>query len=128
MSVGIECPVCEAVFRVKQVSSKTGIRCPKCDRKFRYSEEILAVPQPAKKASVLTDTKPTKSKTKNHTTREPSSANSVPAENQQPKPISASTANQPSQDNRKSNPAAGESELANDPHATKVKSPSHRLG
>lgn len=62
MSVGIECPVCEAVFRVKQVSTKTGIRCPKCDRKFRYSEDILASPQPNKTSSLKTKTSSLKTK------------------------------------------------------------------
>ena len=49
MSVGIECPVCEAIFKVKQVSKKTRLRCPECKRKFRYSEEI----QTQKKSSNL---------------------------------------------------------------------------
>ena len=51
MAVGIECPVCEAVFQVKQVGRKVGIRCPKCDRKYRFSKEILATPQPADKTT-----------------------------------------------------------------------------
>ena len=55
MSVGIECPVCEAIFAVKQVSSKTGIRCPECTRKFRYSEEIVTTKKPSKKANGSTE-------------------------------------------------------------------------
>ena len=55
MSVGIECPVCEAVFLVKQASAKNRVRCPECKRKFRYSEEILAKKKPA-----LTKKKPAK--------------------------------------------------------------------
>ena len=51
MAVGIECPVCEAVFQVKQVGRKVGIRCPKCDRKYRFSKEILATQQPADKTT-----------------------------------------------------------------------------
>ena len=51
MAVGIECPVCEAVFQVKQVGRNVGIRCPKCDRKYRFSKEILATQQPADKTT-----------------------------------------------------------------------------
>ena len=58
MSVGIECPVCEADFLVKEVSEKTGIRCPKCKRKFRYSEEILANKTPSQ-AATKSATEPT---------------------------------------------------------------------
>ena len=70
MSVGIECPVCEANFLVKQVSPKTGIRCPECKRKFRYSEEVLAknksaemTKQPADETTAETKAKPKSSLT-----------------------------------------------------------------
>ena len=124
MSVGIECPVCEAVFRVKQVSSKTGIRCPKCDRKFRYSEEILATPQPANQTSALADTKPAKPKTKKHATSAPAATKPAPPSKQsrkrKPKLVAASTATKPTQDNRESKPAASQSKVATVQHSTEA--------
>ena len=53
MSVGIECPVCEAIFAVKQVNPKTRIRCPECNRKFRYSHEIQTTKKSVNKAKEL---------------------------------------------------------------------------
>ena len=124
MSLGIECPVCEAVFRVKQVSSKTGIRCPKCDRKFRYSEEILATPQPANQTSALADTKPAKPKTKKHATSAPAATKPAPPSKQsrkrKPKLVAASTATKPTQDNRESKPAASQSKVATVQHSTEA--------
>ena len=120
MSVGIECPVCEAVFRVKQVSSKTGVRCPKCDRKFRYSEEFLATPQTIKKTSGLADATPdkpqSKTKTQTHTTSKPAATDSAPQSKknrkQKSKPAATSTATKPTQGNSKSEPATSQSKVA----------------
>ena len=64
MSVGIECPVCEAVFLVKEVGEKTGIRCPECKRKFRYSVEFLTSKKPATEA--ISKTKASRSKASKH--------------------------------------------------------------
>ena len=64
MSVGIECPVCEAVFLVKEVGKETGIRCPECRRKFRYSKEILTKKKPAQKANKPAEETTNKTKAK----------------------------------------------------------------
>ena len=79
MAVGIECPVCEAVFLVKQASSKVGIRCPECDRKYRFSKKILAAKQPTsaktgaeKRANRTT---PVKAKAKKHSAAVAKTAN-----------------------------------------------------
>ena len=125
MSVGIECPVCEAVFRVKQVSSKTGIRCPKCDRKFRYSKEFLATSETSNEASDLTDAKSTKLKTEKHTTSKPTATDSAPHDKQnrqqKSKPVApATTPPKPTQDNHQSAAAASQSKVATDQHSTEA--------
>ena len=124
MSVGIECPVCEAVFRVKQVSSTTGIRCPKCDRKFRYSKEILATPQTATQTSGPVNSKPAKPKAKQQATStltatEPASS-SKQSRKQKPKRAAASTTTQSTQDNSKSKPSVNQSNVAVDQQPTEA--------
>ena len=96
MSVGIECPVCEAVFSVKEVSGKTGIRCPECKRKFRYSKEILtkrksvkATEKPAAKTTskAKTRSKPpaVKSELSSTKSKSPSSKSKPPAKKAKPR-------------------------------------------
>ena len=122
MSVGIECPVCEAVFRVKQVSSTTGIRCPKCDRKFRYSQGVLATPQTTKKTSNLAEAKPAKPKVKKHTTSNSAAIDSAPHNiqnrKQKSKPVASSTTTAPpKQAHSKTEPAASHSKVATEQHS-----------
>ena len=124
MSVGIECPVCEAVFRVKQVSSTTGVRCPKCDRKFRYSQEFLATPQSTKKTSELAEAKPAKPKLKKHATSKPTATNSTPPNKQnrkqESKLVASSTTSQPKRGDSETEPVASQSKIATDQHSTEA--------
>ena len=91
MSVGIECPVCEAIFAVKQVNPKTRIRCPECSRKFRYSHEIQTTKKSVNKAKELAaktvdkarfQSKPAIAKSKS-TVKDTSAANSEAGPDQQ---------------------------------------------
>ena len=111
MAVGIECPVCEAVFLVKQVNTKTGIRCPECNRKFRFSKEVLAKQSAEQLASKTKSADKTatakRSSTADAATEEPpekrarfktkskrkapASANSVATEDQSPEPVAGSS-------------------------------------
>ena len=121
MSVGIECPVCEAVFRIKQVSSKTGIRCPECDRKFRYSDDVLAEKQTTQK---ITDPKKAApKKIGNHATQTKSAAVGSAKRNQnkrnqndptKPPQLTAPTATQPPPQAN----TASQSDIAVDPHSS----------
>ena len=119
MSVGIECPVCEAVFRVKQVSSKTGIRCPKCTRKFRYSKEILATPLAANKSSGLVGAKPPTPQAKKYV-REPVAVKSALDSKQSRKQKPKLDNNQPKLDNNQSEPVASETKVVAAQHSTEA--------